>query len=82
MSLKFKFTNYIKDLALQMIVMFNLRPKRANLQRRTYRGTILARVPPVPVLSKMPVGTGLALRGRVGGAVLSNRCPRRTLVAY
>lgn len=47
----------------------------------TYRGTVLTRVPPVPVLSKMPLGTGLALCGRVGGAVLCHGRARRTLVA-
>lgn len=42
----------------------------------------MAHLPPVPGLSKMLLGTGLALCGSVSGAVLFNRRTRRALVAH
>lgn len=47
----------------------------------TYRGAVLARVAPVPVLGEMLLGTGLALRGRVGGAVALHGRTWRALIA-
>lgn len=41
----------------------------------------MARVPPVPVLGKMPLGTGLALGRRGGRAVSLHGRAGRTLVA-
>lgn len=46
----------------------------------TYRGAVLAFLPPVPVLGEMPVRTGLALCGHVGSAVSFHRCARWALV--
>lgn len=48
---------------------------------RTYRGAVLTCVPPVPVLREMHLGAGLALCGRVGGAVSLHGRPWRALVA-
>lgn len=46
----------------------------------TYRCAVLTWVPPVPVLSEMPLRTGLTFCRCVGSAVSSQGCARRALV--
>lgn len=52
-----------------------------KLSLLAHRGAVLAGVPPVPVFSKMPLRTDLALCGCVGGAVSLHSGARRALVA-
>ena len=66
---------------MQLMGLFRRNQREAIFGPGTYRGAVLTRIPPVPVLSKVPLGTGLALGGRVSGAVSHHGRARRTLVA-